>query len=151
MQSRAVCGLSTIEKRDLHRNGENVWLLHVQPTIYDQTWRCKTPCQSIFWRKNRVVTNDPPIFAAWCCRYEYWRRQWQEKVHLVGKDVEEVLPWLGGVLHFGKPPAPRRSTPTFWAPPSGHRLKGATPVHSLASNGSKSLPCHENIAVFRRP
>ncbi len=37
MQSRAVCGLSTIEKHDLHKNGEKAWLLRVQPTIYDQT------------------------------------------------------------------------------------------------------------------
>ncbi len=30
-------------------------------------------------------------------------------------------------------------------------LKGATPVHNLAKNGSKSLPCRETVAVARCP
>ncbi len=53
------------------------------------------------------------------------------KVLLVGRDDEEALPRPGGVLHSGKPPVPRLSTPMFLAPSSGDRLKGATPVHNL--------------------
>jgi hypothetical protein len=65
----------------------------------------------------------------------------------VEQDVGGVLPQLGGVLNFGKPPVPGLSTPMFWAPHSGDQLKNATPVHNLAKKGGKSLPCHDNVAV----
>ncbi len=55
MQSWVVCGLSTIEKNDLHNNDKNVWWLRVQPTIHEETWSKETPCQPTFWRKNQVV------------------------------------------------------------------------------------------------
>ncbi len=60
-------------KHDLHKNGKNVWLLHVQPSIHDQTWSSETQCQSTFWKRNQVVTNGPQISAAWRCQYEFRR------------------------------------------------------------------------------
>jgi hypothetical protein len=42
---------------------------------------------------------------------------------------------------------PQRSIPKPLVPPSGDRLKGTTPQHNLAGNGSKSLPCQGNIEI----
>jgi hypothetical protein len=54
----------------------------------------------------------------------------------------------GGVLHFGKPPVPGRSTPTFWAPSSGDRLKGATPVHNLAKIAIKVYHAEKTLQLL---
>ncbi len=61
------------------------------------------------------------------------------KVLLVGRDVEEALPWQGGVFHSGKPPVQWQSTRMFLAPSSGDRLKGATPVHNLSKKQRKKF------------
>jgi hypothetical protein len=57
----------------------------------------------------------------------------KKKFRLVGQDIGGVLPQLGGVLHSGMPTVPGRSFPTFWAPPSGDQLKGATPMQETTA------------------